>query len=99
MLLRVRYRGDIGHAFVKSELISDNFCNGDAWDIRVDCYADSLKEAPLVLYLTPVKENVTVDVSAMAGLKERADVTEGQLISAELVTVDDYPIAEQEDVL
>ena len=99
VLLRVRYRGDIGHAFVKGELISDNFCNGDAWDIRVDCYADSLKEEPLVLYLTPVKENVTVDVSAMAGLKERADVTEGQLISAELVTMDDYPIAEQEDVL
>ena len=38
-LLRVRYHGDIGHAFAGNELISDNFCNGDAWDIRLDTSA------------------------------------------------------------
>lgn len=93
VLLRVRYRGDIGNAFVDGQLISDHFCNGDTWDIRLDCYADELRSAPLLLYLTPVKENVTVDASAMAGLREHADITEAVLRSAELVSVDDVPVA------
>ena len=93
VLLRVRYRGDIGNAFVDGQLISDHFCNGDAWDIRLDCYADELRSAPLLLYLTPVKENVTVDASAMAGLQEHADITEAVLRSAELISVDDVPVA------
>ena len=93
VLLRVRYRGDIGNAFVDGQLISDHFCNGDAWDIRLDCYADELRSAPLLLYLTPMKENVTVDASAMAGLQEHADITEAVLRSAELISVDDVPVA------
>ncbi len=95
VLLRVRYRGDIGNAFAGNELISDNFCNGDAWDLRVDCYAEILKAQPLVLYLTPAKENVTVDASAMAGLQEKADMKAAELLSAELVTVDDFVIQEE----
>ena len=92
VLLRVTYRGDIGHAFVGGELISDNFCNGAPWDIRVDCCAEALRRAPLTLYLTPIREGVTVDASAMAGLRERAEVTDAALLTAELIPVDDVPI-------
>ena len=94
VLLRVRYQGDIGHAFVNGRLISDNFCNGDVWDIRLDCYGEELKNRPLVLYLTPIKTNVTVDTSAMAGLQERADTKEAKLLTAELVTVDDFAVGD-----
>ena len=92
VLLRVRYQGDVSHAFVNGRLISDNFCNGDAWDIRVDCYAEEIGKQPLVLYVTPKKENVTVDTSAMAGLRERADVTAPRIFSARLIPVDDRAI-------
>ena len=91
-LLRVRYQGDAGHAFAGSELISDHFCNGGVWDIRLDCYAETLTKSPLVLYLTPVKKNVTVDASAMAGLQEKADMEAAELLSANLMIIDDYPI-------
>ena len=91
-MLRVRYHGDVGYAFAGTELISDNFCNGDIWDIRLDCYAEALNQAPLVLYLTPIKKNVTVDASAMAGLQEKADSEAAELLSVELVIIDDYPI-------
>ncbi len=93
-LLRVRYRGDIGSAFAAGEMISDNFCNGSEWDIRLDPYAEDLKKRPLVIYLTPVRKGVAVDVSAMAGLAERADTEEAELLSAELVCADDYVIPE-----
>ena len=92
VLLRVRYRGDIGHAFVNGQLISDQFANGAAWDIRVDPYAGELKEEPLTLYITPLKKNVVVDTSAMAGLHERADSLEAELLSARWITVEETQI-------
>jgi hypothetical protein len=92
VLLRVRYSGDVGHAFAGNELISDHFCNGGVWDIRLDPYARALEQAPLTLYLTPVRKFVTVDTSAMAGLTERAETSAAELIGAELVTVDDYTV-------
>lgn len=39
VLLRVRYMGDIGQAFIDGKMINDNFCNGQPWDIRLDDYA------------------------------------------------------------
>ena len=92
-LLRLRYQGDVGHAFAGGQMISDNFCNGDSWDIRLDPSADALKKEPLVLCISPIRTNVTVDASAMAGLAERADVQEVRIFSAELILVDDYPVA------
>lgn len=30
-LIQILYEGDIGHAFINGELVSDNFCNGAVW--------------------------------------------------------------------
>jgi len=92
MLLRLTYQGDIGHAFAGSEMISDNMCNGAPWDIRVDCYADVLRDQAVTLYITPRKTNIVVDSSAMAGLTEHADIQEARILSAEWIAVDEYPI-------
>ena len=96
-LLRVSYRGDVGCAFAGNALISDNFCNGVPWDIRVDCCAEALQKQPLVLYLTPIRKNVTVDASAMAGLREKADAEAAELLSAEWILVDDYVVQKGEN--
>lgn len=92
VLLRVRYVGDIGHAFVNGAMISDQFANGAPWDIRADCYADALSHDPLTIYITPIKKNVAVDTSAMAGLREHAENAEAQLLSAEWITVEETEI-------
>ena len=90
VLLRVDYTGDIGHAFVGGRMISDNFCNGAAWDIRLDCHADALANEPLTIYITPRKAHVTVDVSsAMAGRMEKATGLTAELYSAVLIPLDD----------
>lgn len=90
VLLRMNYIGDIGHAFVGGQMISDNFANGAAWDVRLDCYAEELACNPLTIYITPTKEHVTVDVSsAMAGRMEKVDGLTAELRSAEIILVDD----------
>lgn len=90
VLLRVRYVGDIGHAFINGQMISDNFANGAEWDVRLDCYADELTRDPLTIYITPIKAHVTVDVSsAMAGRLEKAEGLKAELLRAEIVMVDE----------
>ena len=73
VLLRVRYTGDIGSAFIDGELIGDHFCNGGVWELRLDDHAAALRDHPLTLYLTPLREgaNVRVD-SPMAARSEDA---------------------------
>ena len=94
VLLRVNYVGDIGHAFINGRMINDNFANGAAWDIRLDCYADELAANPLTIYITPTKEHVTVDVSsAMAGRLEKASGLRAELLCAEVMTVDEVELS------
>ena len=94
VLLRVNYVGDIGHAFINGRMINDNFANGAAWDIRLDCYADELAANPLTIYITPTKEHVTVDVSsAMAGRLEKASGLRAELLWAEVVKVDEVELS------
>ena len=92
VMLRLRYRGDIGHVFLNGKLIDDQMCNGAPWEIRLDPYAGEMGREPLTVYITPVKKNVVVDASAMAGLHEHADIQEAELISAEWAMVDDTVI-------
>ena len=92
VLLRVRYRGDIGHAFVNGQLISDNFSNGAPWDIRVDDQAEALAQHPLTIYITPVKEGVVVDTSAMAGLQEHVGRMTAELIAADWIMIDEITV-------
>ncbi len=93
VLLRVNYYGDIGHAFINGELINDNFYNGGTWDVRLDQYASRFETEPLTLYITPIKEHVTVDVSsAMAGRMERSSGLKAEIFSLQLVTVDEITV-------
>jgi len=92
VLLRVKYIGDIGHAFINGEMISDNFANDGEWDIRLDCYAKQLEKYLLTIYITPIKSGIVVDVSAMAGRIERVDGVKAELLSAKLILIDEIEI-------
>lgn len=79
-ILKIDYMGDIGQAFINGEMISDNFCNGEIWEIGLKEFADSLKEQPLTIYITPIKKGVHVNVeSAMAARMEQVDGITGIL--------------------
>ncbi|MDR0563153.1 MAG: beta-galactosidase [Spirochaetaceae bacterium] len=73
ILLQIYYEGNIGHAFIDGDLISDNFWNGGVWEIGLREFAPRLQNQPLTLYITPLKKETAVDVSsAMAGRKEES---------------------------
>ena len=78
VLLQVNYTGDIGHAFINGTMISDNFCNGATWEIGLMEHKELLKQFPLCLYITPIKEGTNVNVeSTMAARLEKIEKATG----------------------
>ena len=93
VLLRVNCIGNIGQAFINGEMISDNFCNGQPWDIRLDCYREQLADYPLTVYIVPIKEGASVSVdSTMAARMEHVRGLTASLDSAVLCFVDETEI-------
>ncbi|WP_052712087.1 beta-galactosidase [Domibacillus indicus] len=72
-LLQVHYNGDIGYAFMNNELIHDNFHNGAAWEIGLKHLQQELKDQPIYLFISPIKEKKVVKSdSPMAARSEAA---------------------------
>jgi len=89
-LMQIEYQGDIGHAFINGELVSDNFSNHAVWEIGLKEVWKPEDGNEVVLAITPLKENVKVDVSStMAGRLE----TEGNVL-AQLFSVKIKPVQE-----
>lgn len=71
-LLQISYNGDIGYLFDDGELLSDNFCNGDVWEIGLREVIKTDRENLLTILITPLKTDAAVDVSStMAGRMEQ----------------------------
>lgn len=92
--LDILYSGDIGHLFVGNTMIADNFCNEGLWETGLREQMEDLKEndGKMVLYITPLKEGVNVNVeSTMAGRLEEVGKSVADLKSVVLQAV--YEIA------
>lgn len=90
--LRIDYEGDIGHLFLDDVMISDNFANGDTWEVGLMEHKEKLCTKPLVLTITPIKEGANVNVeSAMAARNESVKSSVARLINVRVQPV--YEIA------
>lgn len=93
VLLNVKYRGDIGQAFIHGQMINDNFCNGEDWQIGLKEHVEALKDETLTIYITPIKEGAKVNAdSAMAARFEQVDSRIACIDSIELQPVYDIKI-------
>lgn len=91
VLLQIRYKGDIGYAFIDGEMVHDNFWNGDLWEIGLGTFAERLKKDPLTISITPLKEGASVNVeSSMAARMENVEAYTGELESVELKPVYEF---------
>ena len=87
--LQIDYRGDIGMLFLNNEMISDNFCNGNTWEVGLLEQKDRLPGS-MVLKISPLREGARVNVeSAMAARNE-----EVKTLIAELKQIQVQPVYE-----
>jgi hypothetical protein len=81
-LLKISYTGNIGQAFIDGDMISDNFCNGNTWEIGLREFVPRLKSHPLTLYILPIKFGTNINVeSTMAARLEEVKDTMGNVES------------------
>ncbi len=67
VLLCVRYEGDVGNAFIDGALVSDDFANGQAWEIGLARLGADLERKGMYIHVTPRREGaVIIRESAMA---------------------------------
>ncbi len=85
MRLRIKYSGDVAELFAGDEMISDNFWNGDIWEIGLKEHACKLND-PLTLRISPMGKNALITVESAGG--EEKDNTDG-LVSIEVQPVYD----------
>ena len=87
-VLRIDYNGDVGHLFCDGVLISDNFCNGAIWEVGLKEVLEPEMGTEAVIYITPRKKNVKVDVSStMAGRVEQLEEAVAKLRSVKVKPV------------
>ena len=55
--LRVNYVGDVAMAFMKGQLVQDEFYHGEPWTIGLKRYYNDLKTDPLTFYFRPLHAN------------------------------------------
>ncbi|OLS42191.1 beta-galactosidase [Bacillus sp. MRMR6] len=78
LLLNIDYAGDIGYAFIDGELIHDNFCNSDTWQIGLKQYQKELLEKGMYIYVSPLKENSRV--KSDSPMAARAEIINKQMV-------------------
>ena len=87
--LQIKYQGDIGMLFLNGVMISDNFCNGDTWEVGLMEHKDRLSGG-MLLKIAPIREGANVNVeSAMAARNE-----EVKALIADLYEIKAQPVYE-----
>ena len=85
--LQIDYTGDIGMLFLDGELIADNFCNGDTWEVGLRERLTG-EAATLTLAIAPLRAGVRVRAdSPMAARSEHADARTAALHAVRAVGV------------
>ena len=83
--LRINYVGDVAMAFMKGQLVQDEFYHGEPWTIGLKRYAEDLKTDPLTFYFRPLRKNAPF----LGDLPKQAvpDFTNGPVVDIKNVEV------------
>jgi hypothetical protein len=85
LLLQIEYVGDIGYAFIDGELIHDNFCNNNTWEIGLHQHKQDLIAKGMYIYISPLKEGSFV--KSDSPMAARAEVINNQIAEIKSIKV------------
>jgi hypothetical protein len=85
LLLQIEYVGDIGYAFIDGELIHDNFCNNNTWEIGLQQHKQDLLAKGMYIYISPLKEDSFV--KSDSPMAARAEVINNQIAEIKSIKV------------
>ena len=83
--LRIHYVGDVAMAFMKGQLVQDEFYHSEPWTIGLKRYYNDLKTDPMTFYVRPLRS----DVPFLRDLPREAipDFTNGPVVEIKKVEI------------
>lgn len=60
LLLRIKYLGDVARLYLGNELLTDNFYNGNAFEIGINRLLPEIYEKDLILKVLPLQKNAPI---------------------------------------
>ena len=83
--LRIHYVGDVAMAFMKGQLVQDEFYHGEPWTIGLKRHYNDLKTDPMTFYVRPLR----ADVPFLRDLPREAipDFTNGPVVDIKKVEI------------
>ena len=88
VMLKIDYIGDIGYAFIDGELINDNFCNGDTWELALKRFEKALLHKGMYVHISPIKKGSVVSSdSTMAARTENSKEEIAEISSIKAVPI------------
>ena len=60
LFLEVKYQGDVARLYAGSDLLTDNFYNGQAWSIGLRRFLGANAANPLTLSILPLRQDAPV---------------------------------------
>ena len=85
LFLRIHYVGDVAMAFMKGQLVQDEFYHGEPWTIGLKRYATDLTTDPLTFYFRPLR----ADAPFLRDLPRKAipDLSQGPVVDIQSVEI------------
>lgn len=85
LFLRIHYVGDVAMAFMKGQLVQDEFYHGEPWTIGLKRYATDLTTDPLTFYFRPLR----ADAPFLRDLPREAvpDLSHGPVVDIQSVEI------------
>ncbi len=91
VFLQIDYQGNVGSAFVNGVLVSDNFCNGETWEIGLKRIQPSIAQNNMYLHIIPYKKGSEVIFDPVISFVH--EIKEEQLAKASIKAVPWYKVS------
>ena len=85
LLLRVQYTGDVARMYLDGKLLTDDFYNGNAFEIGLNRLGPDIYRRELLLKVLPLNQDAPIYFSADVGIGPRHDPVGLAVKGAEVV--------------
>nr|HQU86830.1 beta-galactosidase [Pyrinomonadaceae bacterium] len=87
LLIRIKYLGDAARIYLGDKLLTDNFYNGNAFEVGINRFAPEVYEKDLILKILPLQKNAPIYLAdeAKPDFKDENNIC--RIISVELIEI------------
>lgn len=87
LLLRIKYIGDVARLYLGETLLTDNFYNGNAFEIGINRFLPEIYEKDLILKVLPLQKNAPIYLAEEAKPNFEGKESICKIVNVELIEI------------